>query len=130
MYCEHIWPSGTTIQATKALASHCHHSWRLLTGMSSDVAHYCNHCITCQTTKALPNHPAPLQPVVASRPWELIGVDILKVPMSAQGNQYILVAQDYFSKWPFAQAIPDQKAERIARILKDQVFTVVGPPAF
>ena len=97
-------------------------------GMSSDVAHYCNHCSTCQTTKALPNHPAPLQPVIASRPWELIAVDILKVPMSARGNQYILVAQDYFSKWPFAQAMPDQKAERIVRILKDLVFTVVGPP--
>ena len=95
--------------------------------MSSDIAR-CNYCATCQATKALPNHPAPLQPVIASRPWELVAVDILKVPMSAHGNQYILVAQDYFSKWPFAQAIPNQKTERIVRILKDQVFTVVGPP--
>ena len=97
-------------------------------GMSRDVAHYCKYCVTCQTTKALPNHPAPLRPVIASRPWELIAVDILKVPVSAQGNQYILVVQDYFSKWPFAQAIPDQKAETIVRVLKDQVFTIVGPP--
>ena len=57
-----------------------------------------------------------------------MAVDILKVPMSHQGNQYILVAQDYFSKWPFAQAMPDQKADRIVRILRDQVFTLVGPP--
>ena len=48
--------------------------------------------------------------------------------MSLQGNEYILVAQDYFSKWPFAVPMPDQKAERIVRILKDQIFTVVGPP--
>ena len=57
-----------------------------------------------------------------------MAVDVLKVPISLQGNEYILVAQDYFSKWPFAVPMPDQKAERIVRILKDQLFTVVGPP--
>ena len=55
-------------------------------------------------------------------------MDILKVPMSVRGNQYLLVVQDHFSKWPFAKAIPDQKAERIVQILKDDVFTLVGPP--
>ena len=97
-------------------------------GMARDVAQYCSRCVRCQTTKALPGVPAPLQPVIASRPWELVGVDVLKVPMSLQGNEYILVAQDYFSKWPFAVPMPDQRAERIVRILKDQIFTVVGPP--
>ena len=57
-----------------------------------------------------------------------MAVDILKVPISFQGNQYILVAQDYFSKWLFAQEMPDQKTDRIVRILRDQVFTLVGPP--
>ena len=36
--------------------------------------------------------------------------------------------QDYFSKWPFAIPLPDQKTERILQVLKDQVFTLVGPP--
>ena len=97
-------------------------------GMSKDVTRYCSYCTRCQYTKSPPNQPAPLQPVLASRPWELVAVDILKVPISPQGNQYILVAQDYFSKWPFAQGMPDQKADRIIRILRDQVFTLVGPP--
>ena len=48
--------------------------------------------------------------------------------MSAEGNQFILVIQDYFSKWPFVRAIPDQKAERTVQILRDDVFTLVGPP--
>ena len=39
-----------------------------------------------------------------------------------------MVAQDYFSKWPFARAIPDQKADRIVDILRDDLFTLVGPP--
>ena len=97
-------------------------------GMAKDVGQYCSCCIKCQTTKAHPRAPAPLQPIIASRPWELVAVDVLKVPISLQGNEYILVAQDYFSKWPFAIPMADQKAERIVRILKDQIFTVVGPP--
>ena len=97
-------------------------------GMAKDVGQYCGCCIKCQITKAPPHVPVPLKPVIASRPWELVAVDVLKVPISLQGNEYILVAQDYFSKWPFAVPMPDQKAERIVRILKDQLFTVVGPP--
>ena len=39
--------------------------------MGNDVNKYCNSCVICQRTKAASRHPAPLQPVVASRPWEL-----------------------------------------------------------
>ena len=97
-------------------------------GMDKDIAHYCTHCFTCQVNKAPEQTPAPLQPVIATKPWELVAVDILKVPMSAEGNQFILVIQDYFSKWPFARALPDQKAERIVQILRDDVFALAGPP--
>lgn len=97
-------------------------------GMARDVTQHCKFCRRCQITKAPEMQPAPLQPVIASHPWEIVAVDILKVPMSSKGNQYILVAQDYFSKWPFARAIQDQKAETIVRILKDDIFSLVGPP--
>ena len=66
--------------------------------------------------------------MISSKPWELVAVDILKVPRSAEGNQYLLVVQDYFSKWPFARALPDQTAEKIVQILRDDVFTLVEPP--
>jgi len=56
-----------------------------------------------------------------------MGTYILKVPMSRKGSQYRLVAQDYFSKWPFAVPLSDQIAVNIAHALKDQVFTLVGP---
>ena len=37
-------------------------------GMGKDVNTYCSHCVACQRTKAAMPQPAPLQPVVASRP--------------------------------------------------------------
>ena len=48
--------------------------------------------------------------------------------MSSHGNQYLLVAQDYFSKWPFVRALPDQKADTIVQTLRDEIFSLVGPP--
>jgi len=97
-------------------------------GMGKDVVRHCTHCFKCQVSKAPPSKPAPLQPVISSKPWELVAVDILKVPRSAEGNQYLLVVQDYFSKWPFARPIADQTADRIVQVLRDEVFTLVGPP--
>ena len=73
-------------------------------GMARDVNHHCSHCRKCQISKAPGNKPVPLQPVITTWPWKMVAVDIL---------QYILVAQDYFSKWPFAYTTPDQKADRI-----------------
>ena len=48
----------------------------------------------------------------------MVGKDILKVPMSSKGNQYLLVAWDYFSKRSFAIALPEQKAATIVRDLE------------
>ena len=58
----------------------------------------------------------------------MVAVDILKVPPSGTGKQYILVVQDYFLKWPLAFAMADQKADKIVQLLKDNVFALVGPP--
>ena len=97
-------------------------------GMAKSVVHHCKICVKCQLSKAPLPKPIPLQPVLATRPWEMVAVDILKVPTSTKGNQYLLVTQDYFSKWLFAKPMPDQTAEKIVQILKDEVFTLVSPP--
>ena len=75
-------------------------------GMGMDIAHYCTHCFTCQVNKAPEQTTEPLQPVIATKSCELVAVDILKVPISVEGNQFIPVIQNYFSKWPFARALP------------------------
>ena len=97
-------------------------------GTAKVVVWHCTHCYNCQVSKAPPCKPGPLQSVIASKTWELVAVDVLEVPRSVKGNQYPLVVYDYFSKWSFARAIPDQTAERIVQVMRDDVFTLVGPP--
>ena len=51
--------------------------------------------------------------IPVGRPWQMVAVDILEVPLSSCNNRYPLVIQDYFTKWPEAIPLPDQTATRI-----------------
>ena len=59
----------------------------------------------------------------------MVAVDILKVPISSKGNNYLLVLQDYFTKWPEAIPLKDQTAETIVRTLV-KIFSVYGMPRY
>ena len=62
-------------------------------------------------------HRPPLKPIPIQRPFQKIGVDIMDLPYTERGNKHIVVFQDMFTKWPMVFAVPDQRAERIARLL-------------
>ena len=47
----------------------------------------------------------------------MIAVDVLEVPISFNGNRYLLVVQDYFTKWADAFPMPDQTAKCITKEL-------------
>ena len=78
--------------------------------MAQDVERHCRECTKCQQSK-LPMPPrAPLRNVPVGRPWQMIAVDILEVPVSSNNNRYLLVVQDYFTKWADAIPLIDQTA--------------------
>ncbi|VDI48099.1 Hypothetical predicted protein [Mytilus galloprovincialis] len=71
---------------------------------------------------------APLQPHYSGAPFEKIAIDILEVPMSDQGNRFIVVIGDYFSKWAEAFPLKNHTAPVIAEILIDQFISRFGAP--
>ena len=71
---------------------------------------------------------APLQPIPVSRLFQIVGVDVMELPCTEQGNRYVLVFQDFLSKWPLIFPMPDQKSIRIAQILVQEVVPLFGVP--
>ena len=64
--------------------------------MARDVEQYCRECTKCQQSKlSMP----PLTSLPIGRPWQMVVVDILEVPLSTNNNRYLLVVQDYYTKW-------------------------------
>ena len=62
-------------------------------------------------------------------PFERVAIDIAgPFPRSDQGNRYLLIAMDYFTKWPEVYAIPNQEASTIAEVLVANFFCRFGIP--
>merc|ERR1712044_52829 len=62
-------------------------------------------------------------------PMERIALDISGPwPVTRNGNKYILVATDHFTKWSEAWAIPDQEAQTVAKTFVNQFVTRFGAP--
>ena len=66
--------------------------------MAKDVEKYCRECTKCQKSKLSMPQRAPLTSLPIGRPWQMIAVDILEVPLSANNNRYLLVVKDYYTK--------------------------------
>ena len=49
-------------------------------------------------------------------------------PVSSSGNRYVIVAIDYFSKWPEAFPVASQEAATVARALVEGFFCRFGMP--
>ena len=95
--------------------------------MASDVQTHCQECVKCQQTKPTLPSKVPLTSMPIGSPWQMVAVDVLEVPLSVNNNKYLLVIQDYFTKWADAIPMPDQKAQRITKELV-KVFATFGLP--
>ena len=69
---------------------------------------------------------APLKSVVAGYPQQIVAVDIVGPFPESEGNHYILVASDYFTRLMEAYAIKNQEAKTVARKLTDEFFSALG----
>ena len=91
--------------------------------MRKDIQEWCRACEVCFTRRAGSQPHVPLTPIPVSGPWDRVGVDMLQLPRSHNGNHYLVVFIDYLTKWVEAFATPDQTALTIAHLLEEEVVT-------
>ena len=98
-------------------------------GLYNDVLLYCKSCLECVVvTGAGCQHRPPLKPIPTQRPFQKIGVDFMDLPSTEHGNRHVVILQDMFTKWPMVFAVPDQRTERIARLLCEEIIPMFGIP--
>ena len=97
---------------------------------SSAIRRWCLECVPCARAKpGTGKGRAPLHQDSVSAPMERTAIDILgPLPETEDGNEYILVACDYFTKWVQVWPLPDHRAPTVARALMTDLFLPFGVP--
>ena len=101
-------------------------------GYEADVERLVKQCDECQKrNQPHPAHPAPLETIQATYPFEKISWDIMgPLPLTSRENQYMLVVTDLFTKWVEVFPLADITATTLATILMNNIVSRYGVPAY
>jgi len=66
-----------------------------------------------------------MPPLCPIPPFQIMGVDIMALPKTSKGNQYV---QDFLLKWPMVYALHDQRTHRIVKILVEEIVPIFRVP--
>ena len=96
----------------------------------ADMERWCQECDVCAQVKRGPRHRAELGQNPVRSKLELVALDILgELPETENGNKYILVATDAYTKWTHAMAMKDQCAQTVADAFMIEFISYLGAPA-
>ena len=70
----------------------------------------------------------PLQNIMEVEVFYYWGIDFMGPFPSSAGNEYILVAVDYVSKWVEAMATSRNDAKTLVKFIKKNIFSRFGVP--
>lgn len=98
-------------------------------GMYSDIQQYIINCDICQK-RSKDRIPHPIQSSkILPKPFYHISIDILgPLPITLQGNRYVVLSMDYFSKWPEARSLPHADAFHICEFIYEDIICRHGVP--
>ena len=90
---------------------------------------YCKSCDRCQQMGWITKKDMmPLNPILEVEIFDIWGIDFMGPFPNSFGNEYILVAVDYVSKW--VEAIPCKSADSkvVIKFLKKNILSYFGIP--
>src|ERR1043165_8879803 len=70
-----------------------------------------------------------LHPIEIIELFHQVGIDIvLPLLQTSRNNRYIVVAMDYFTKWPEAKALKEANAKEVAMFIHEDIICRHGCP--
>jgi hypothetical protein len=96
--------------------------------MSQELLEWLRACQACQQAKpGVKVGKMPLAQELVAAPMMRVGMDLAgPLNITKSGNKYILVIQDYFSKWIELFPLVDKTAKGVADVLVKEYFTRYG----
>ena len=125
----HSGPMAGHFAGEKLYKSLVTHWW--WQGMYGYVMTQCMSCPQCAIVNAAGHvNKPPLHPIPVSRPFQIVRVDVMDLPLTKSGNRHFVVFQDYLTNFPLVFPVPDQKAVRLAKLLVEEVVPLFGVPEY
>ncbi|KAL1914164.1 uncharacterized protein VTP21DRAFT_10268 [Calcarisporiella thermophila] len=99
--------------------------------MREDITKIIRQCPDCQLVRNDARAHEPLNPLTPSPgPFERWGLDFIgRLPVTREGNRWIIVAIDHATNWPVARAVPDATEETVANFLYFDIMMNYGCPS-
>jgi len=96
--------------------------------MYEDIRTYVQSCDACQRREKSHRNEQ-LHPIPVHTPFYQIGIDFVgPLPLTSNGNKYIITAIDYLTKWLKARAVPEATAEQAANFIYEEIICRHGCP--
>ncbi len=88
--------------------------------MRLDIIKYVDKCQSCAENHGSVSTPVPIQSYpIPNEPWDIVAVDLLKLPLPLEGLKYLLVAIDHYTRFCILVPLKDKQASSVARALID-----------
>ncbi|SAM00834.1 hypothetical protein [Absidia glauca] len=99
--------------------------------METDVTNWLKQCPECQINgpQRRTRHGGPMKPLPVPPPFSRWHLDFIgELPLTANGNKWLLVAVDYSTNWPIIRALPEATGSNIARFIYEEITLRFGCP--
>lgn len=94
--------------------------------MNKEIIQYIQACMSCKLHKTPTHKYKQLTSIEVDGPGEMWAADVAFLPVSKQGNRYLLVFMEYQTKWVVTAALPTFDTNSIANVLLYSIILVHG----
>ena len=98
-------------------------------GISEDIRRHIQSCDKCQKQKTDKQTPLMSSARIVAEPWYHFGIDIIgPLPITQNGNRYVVLAVDFFMKYVEARPLTQANAQAIAEFIHEDIICQHGVP--
>ena len=97
--------------------------------MKKDIDTHVDKCIPCARFKGHTMGRVPMREYpIPNKPFDTVAIDLLKLPRTEKGSEYLFVAKCHFSRFVVLVPLADKTANSVARTVVDHIICQFTTP--